>query len=76
MTTESIEPAEPVAPGDVLLEIRCLPGQLIAWDPNGETEVARVWTDESTRGTDAFRAGIRALANRVAENREYVEGGG
>lgn len=63
------------APGDVLLEIRHLPGILIAWDPNGESEVARVFADEYTDQTMAFRAAIRALANAVAENRSYVEGG-
>jgi hypothetical protein len=66
-----------MAPGDVVLEIRYdLSGQLIAWDPNGETEVARVWADEYTDESMAFRAGLRALANAVVENRAFVEGVG
>lgn len=61
-------------PGDVLLEIRYLPGILVAWDPNGEMEIARVFTDEYTEDGEAFRAGIRALGNAIAENRGFVEG--
>lgn len=72
---EPTEATEPTAPGEVLLEIRCLPGQLIAWDPNGGTEVAQAWTDEHNDPENAFRAGIRLLAEKVAQNRAYVEGG-
>lgn len=63
------------APGDVLLEIRHLPGLLIAWDPEGETEIARVHADEYTDESMAFRAALLALARAIGDNREYVEGG-
>jgi hypothetical protein len=65
---------------ETILEIRASHDgcRLVAWDPNGEQEVAEATIRTGQRGMPrdvAMAQAYRTLTNRIIDNREWFEGG-